>query len=248
MIILKLNEGVCEKKQKLWRKSKAKEEIFEYTRAGVIINNRAHFVISVNESNLCDESFKKMLMRYKGEIITSEKLQKYEFLTELLFDEKPYLKRAVFQNFKNIFSFEQAKTLNILVKDFNFDLKDELPLLLPKVKTLTVKIKDNLYTSDWQKKCFLEYGIKPKVVTDENSEVLSFDVVADFDNIKNKTLLVEFLGKTRTIYPDCEYLKISDELKFLRNFELEDSTICAVFGQNNSLLTDSNVYDKMIKN
>ena len=107
---------------------------------------------------------------------------------------------------------------------------------------------DNLYTSDWQKKCFLEYGIKPKVVTDENSEVLSFDVVADFDNIKNKTLFVEFLGKTRTIYPDCEYLKISDELKFLRNFELEDSTICAVFGQNNSLLTDSNVCDKMIKN
>ena len=57
MIILKLNEGVCEKKQKLWRKSKAKEEIFEYTRAGVIINNRAHFVISVNESNLSVGNF-----------------------------------------------------------------------------------------------------------------------------------------------------------------------------------------------
>ena len=230
MIILKLNEDVCKKKKRLWQKTSLKEELFDYTRAGVIINNRPHFIISVNENNLCDENFKKMLSRYKGEIITSEKLLKHEFLNELLFDEKPYIKRAMFKNFESLFKNKQAKMLNLLVVDFNFDLKEKLPMLLPNVKTLTVKVKDDFYIKDWQKKCFLEYGIKPNVVFADELRTFSYDVIADFDNIKNKTLFVEFLGETKTVNPANEFFQIPEELKFLKNFELENSTICAVFG------------------
>ena len=229
MIILKLNEDVSKKKKRLWQKINLKEELFDYTRAGVIINNRPHFVISVNENNLCDESFKKMLSRYKGEIITSEKLLKYEFLNELLFDEKPYIKRALFKNFESLLKNKEAKMLNLLVVDSDFDLKEKLPMLLPNVKTLTVKVKNNFFIKEWQKKCFLEYGVKPNVVFGEELHAFSYDVIADFDNIKYKTLFVEFLGETKTVNPANEFFEIPEELKFLKNFGLENSTICAAF-------------------
>ena len=230
MIILKLSGDVREKNRKFSRKNKSNEELLNYTRAGVIINNRPHFILSVNESNLCDENFKRLLQRYKGEIITSENLSKIEFINELLFNEKPYLKKAYFKNFIKLFNNEKSKLLNVFVADLNFDLKDELPQLLPKVKSLTIKVCDEFFIRDWQRECFLEYGVKPNVITDKDSRILSYDVVADFDEIKNKTFSIYFLGEQKTVYPDSEFLKIPEELKFLENFELENSTICAVFG------------------
>lgn len=230
MIILKLEEAKSEKRNKIRVKKKSNEILFNYTRAGLIINNKPHFVISVNESNLCDENFKALLKRYKGEIITSEKLAKYDFLNDLLFDEKPYLKKALFQNFIKLINNEKSKKLNVFVSDLTFDLKDELPLILPGVKSLTVRVADDFLTRDWQRKCFYEYGVKPRIVTEKDVQFLSYEVIADFDKIQNKTIIIEFFSEQKTIYPDCRFLEIPNELKFLENFDLDDSTICAVFG------------------
>ena len=51
MIILKLEEAKSEKRKKIRVKKKSNEILFNYTRAGLIINNKPHFVISVNEEN-----------------------------------------------------------------------------------------------------------------------------------------------------------------------------------------------------
>lgn len=233
MIILKLSEDVSEKKKKVWWKSKAKEELLKYSRAGLVIYNKPHFVVSVNESCLYDEQFKKMLERYKGEIITSEKLSKNEFINELLFDEKPYLKKVIFKSFCELLKNYESKSLNVFVGDNDFVLKEELPTILPYVKTLTVKLENEIYVREWQKSCFLEYGIKPKVVTESNFSILNYDVVADFDMIQNKSLKIEFEGEFKTILSDNKLLRIPDELRFLENFELENSTICAAFGAHN---------------
>ena len=109
MIILKLKEDVCEKRKKLRRKKKVNVDLFNYTRTGLIINNKPHFVISVEEKYLVDEDFKKLLERYKGEIVAGEKLSENEFINELLFDEKPYLKKAIFQSFLKLFNNEKSK-------------------------------------------------------------------------------------------------------------------------------------------
>ena len=230
MIILKLDDCSCEKRMKIRRRNKSGEALFDYTRAGVIVNNRPHFVISIKESTLCDEKFKKLLERYKGEIITGEKLSKNEFISNLLFDEKPYLKKALFQNFIRLFDSEKSKYLNVFVVDSKFDLKDEIPLLLPKIKSLTVKVNDEFLIRDWQRNCFLEYGVKPVVLSEKNSHFLDYDVFVDFDKLHNKSLCVDFLNEQKIIYPDIRFLAIPPELKFLEDFELESSTICAVFG------------------
>lgn len=230
MIILKLAEDVNEKKRRGFRKRKIKEELFDYSRAGVIINNKPHFIISVKEDCLCDERFRGLLERYKGEIVAGEKLSENEFVKELLFDEKPYLKKAVFQTFRKIFDTEKSKSFDVLVCDKNFILKDDLPQILPRIKSLTVKASDEFLLKEWQRECFLEFGVKPKIICDDSSVFFGYDVVADFDNIKNRALELEFLGEYKIITPDSSYMRVSDELKFLKNFELENSTICAAFG------------------
>lgn len=233
MIILKLNEDVNEKKKKMWWKSKAKDDLLKYSRAGLIIYNKPHFIISVNESCLYEEQFKKMLERYKGEIITSEKLSKNEFINELVFDEKPFLKKAIFKSFCELLKKYKSKSLNVFIADIDFVLKEELPQILPYVKTLTVKVEDEIYIRDWQRQCFLEYGIKPQVITGGNFSILNYDVVADFDMVQNKSLKIEFEGEYKTLFSDNRLLSVPEELKFLENFELENSTICAAFGSHN---------------
>ncbi len=229
MIILKLNEDVTEKRKKLKRKRKVNEDLFNYTRMGLIINNKPHFVISVEEKNLVDEDFKRILSRYKGEIIASEKLSENEFINGLLFDEKPFMKKAIFQNFIKLFNNEKSKQLNVFVCDISFDLKDEIPLLLPKIKTLTVKVSDDFCVRDWQRGCFFEYGVKPNIVTDSNTDFIKYDVVANFDSINNKMLRIEFQNEIKEIYPERKFLELTNELRFLSEFGLSESTICAAF-------------------
>jgi hypothetical protein len=229
MIILKLKEDVCEKRKKLRRKKKVHVDLFNYTRTGLIINNKPHFVISVEEKYLVDEDFKKLLERYKGEIVAGEKLSENEFINELLFDEKPYLKKAIFQSFFKLFNNEKSKHFNVFVSDSAFELKEELPLLLPKIKTLTVNISNDFGVRDWQRKCFFEYGVKPNIVTDSNADFLKYDVAADFDSINNKTLRIDFQNERKVIYPERKFLELPDELKILSEFGLCESTICAAF-------------------
>lgn len=229
MIILKLKEDVTEKRRKIRRKKKVDEDLFNYTRTGLIINNKPHFVISVEEKYLIDEDFKRILSRYKGEIIASEKLLENEFINGLLFDEKPFLKKAIFQSFIKLFNNEKSKLLSVFVSDISFDLKDELPLLLPKIKTLTVKISDDFSVRDWQRKCFFEYGVKPNIVTDSNADFFKYDVVADFDSINNKMLRIDFQNEIKEIYPERKFLELTNELEILSGFGLSESTICAAF-------------------
>ena len=108
-----------------------------------------------------------------------------------------------------------------------------MPEILPYVKTLTVKVEDEIYIRDWQRQCFLEYGIKPQVITGSNFSILNYDVVADFDMVQNKSLKIEFEGEYKTLFSDNRFLSVPEELKFLENFELENSTICAAFGSHN---------------
>ena len=229
MIILKLNDDIYEKKKKRFRKNRVNEELFDFTRSGVIINNRPHFVISIKERDLCDENFKRLLERYKGEIITSPKLSENEFINELLFDEKPYLKKAIFQSFIKLFNNEKSKSLNVFVSDITFELKEELPLLLPKIKTLTVNVSNDFLVRDWQRECFFEYGVKPNIVTDSNADFLKYDVVADFDSINNKILRIDFQNEIKEVYPERKFLELTKELKVLSEFGLSESTICAAF-------------------
>lgn len=229
MIILKLKDDATEKRRKIRRKKKVNEDLFNYTRMGLIINNKPHFVISVEEKYLVDEDFKRILSRYKGEIIASEKLSENEFVKGLLFDEKPYLKKAIFQNFFKLFSNEKSKHLSVFVSDITFELKEELPLLLPKIKTLTVNVSDDFLVRDWQRECFFEYGVKPNIVTDSNADFLKYDVVADFDSINNKMLRIDFQNEIKEIYPERKFLELTNELEILSEFGLSESTICAAF-------------------
>ena len=229
MIILKLKEDVTEKRRKIRRKKKVDEDLFNYTRTGLIINNKPHFVISVEEKYLIDEDFKRILSRYKGEIIASEKLLENEFINGLLFDEKPFLKKAIFQSFIKLFNNEKSKLLSVFVSDITFELKEELPLLLPKIKTLTVKVSNDFGMRDWQRKCFFEYGVKPNIVTDSNADFLKYDVVADFDSINSKMLRIDFQNEIKEIYPERKFLELTNELEILSGFGLSESTICAAF-------------------
>ena len=59
------------------------------------------------------------------------------------------------------------------------------------------------------------------------------DIIKDGRHLPSFLIMMrldKFFSEQKTIYPDCRFLEIPNELKFLENFDLDDSTICAVFG------------------
>ncbi|MBE6747661.1 MAG: hypothetical protein E7557_00320 [Ruminococcaceae bacterium] len=230
MIILKLNEETPVSKKESKRKSKKrKEQLFDYSRSGIVINNKPHFVISVSQNTLEDFEFQKLLSKYKGSIVASQNLENEPILNELLFDSKPFKKKALFESFKSTVFSKAYINYRVLICDFNFYLRSEIPGILPFVKSVTIATENVEASEVWKTECFLEYGVKPDIVHKDRIRYDAFDVVADFETIDDNKLQVNVLGEEVTFYPSFKYLEIPDELKILENFELSNTTICAAF-------------------
>ena len=90
MIILKLNSEVNVKRQKnrMLKRRVSEEKLFDYSRSGIVINNKPHFVISVSPDTLEDLEFQKLISKYKGSVVASENLEKIDWLKDILFDLK----------------------------------------------------------------------------------------------------------------------------------------------------------------
>jgi hypothetical protein len=58
---------------------------------------------------------------------------------------------------------------------------------------------------------------------------LNFDIVADFEKIKDNTLEVTVFDEVRTIYPNVRFSRVPDELKVLENFNISNFVICSAF-------------------
>ena len=230
MIILKLNEEASVSKKELKRKlRKRKEQLFDYSRSGIVINNKPHFVISVSQNTLEDFEFQKLLSKYKGSIVASQNLENEPMLNELLFDSKPFRKKALFESFKSTIFSRAYINYRVLIYDSDFYLKSEISEILPFVKSVTIATENSGDSEVWKTECFLEYGVKPDVVRKDKIRYDAFDVVADFEKIDDNKILVNVLGKEIAFYPSFKYLEIPDELKILESFELSNTTICAAF-------------------
>ncbi len=231
MIILRLaEEQNTQKKRSLKRKKRnVKEELFNYSRSGIIIDNKPHFVISVTEKTLEDFEFQQLLDKYKGSIIVPENLETQPEISKLVFDATPFMKKAVFENFRIMICNGDYKDATLLIKDMDFLLSDEIPRLLPYVKSITVYTSSLKSVKEWQENCFVEYGVKPKVVSDEKASFMKFDIFADFENIENDYLKISIYNEIKKIYPNFKFLQIPDELKILENFNISKKMICAAF-------------------
>ena len=232
MIILKLDREVKNerKKRKVRKRKDVGEKLFDYSRSGIVINNKPHFVISVSEDTLEDIEFQKLISKYKGSVVASENLEKIDWLKDILFDLKPFKKKIFFESLKNKLKSKEFISLSLLIIDYDLTLLYEITEILPFVKNIVVLTNSKTDTSDWENSCFSEYGIKP-IVT-RNSGIYNekyYDMVADFEKIEENELILNISGEKTILYPFFKLLEVPEELKILENLDLSKTTICGAF-------------------
>ncbi len=234
MIILKLNDElkVTKNNLKKTKRRKAKENVLNFSRSGVVIDNKPHFVISVSGEILEDEEFLRMLDGYKGNIIASKSLEQNKSLKDILFDTKPYIKKAIFENFYIFLKNSNFKTKNLLIKDSDFLFYDKISELFPYVKTVSVITDNETKKEAVSEECFYEYGIKPVFLTEYDVCSEKYDIFADFENVEDNKLKLRLLNEEKYLYPNFKYLEIPEELDILKSFDLTNTTICAAFKKN----------------
>ncbi|MBR2875894.1 MAG: hypothetical protein IKC01_02035, partial [Clostridia bacterium] len=172
-----------------------------------------------------------LLKNYKGELVVSEELENDEFVSELIFDNKPYLKKAVFESFYRFLTNGNFRDCNLLIFDENFMFKNKLCGIIPYVKSLTVIVKSNFDYLLWQGSCFAEYGVKPLVLEKEPESLDSFDIIANFNEFADERVVVSVKNQNQSFYPDYKYLQVPDELKILEGYNVKNSLLCAAFKQ-----------------
>ena len=232
MIILKLDREVkgARRKNRIKKRKVGNEKIFNYSRSGIVINNKPHFVISVSEDTLEDLEFQKLISKYKGLVVASENLEKIEWLRDVLFDLRPFKKKILFESLKNKLKNKDYINLSLLIIDFDLTLLYEIPEILPFVKNVGVLTKSKTDTTDWENTCFSQYGVKPVVM--RNSGIYNekfYDIIADFEKIEENELTLNISGETTVLYPFFKLLEVPDELKILENLDLSKTTICGAF-------------------
>ncbi len=232
MIILKLNneEKLVPGQVKRRRKQrKYKEQVFEFSRSGIIINNKPHFVVSVNRATLQDAEFKALLSRYRGSVIPCEQLEKDAFVNEVSFNTAPFLKKALFSSFEKYVKNKEFLGSDVLLLDTDLSLKNEVVRIIPYIKKLTIATDNFALCEDWRNQCFFEFGVKPELVRKERVNPNAFRVVADFENLSENKLNVLVNGEKVAFYPDYRFLEIPCELALLEELEISRTMICAAF-------------------
>lgn len=232
MIILKLDREVKNerKKRKVRKRKVGGEKLFDYSRSGIVINNKPHFVISVSEDTLEDLEFQKLISKYKGSVVASENLEKIDWLKDILFDLKPFKKKILFESLKNKLKSKEFISLSLLIIDYDLTLLYEITEILPFVKNIAVLTNSKTDTSVWENTCFSEYGIKPFVI--RNSGIYNekyYDIVADFEKIEENELILNISGEKTILHPFFKLLEVPEELKILENLDLSKTTICGAF-------------------
>ncbi len=232
MIILKLDTEVKGERRKNRNKKRklSSEKLFDYSRSGIVINNKPHFVISVSEDTLEDLEFQKLISKYKGSVVASENLEKIDWLKDILFDLKPFKKKILFESFKNKLKNKEFISRSLLIIDYDLTLLYEIPEILPFVKNVSLLTNSKTDTTDWENSCFSEYGVKPVIIRNKaNSNENYYDMIADFEKIEDNKLTLNILDEETVLYPFFKSLEVPDELKILENLDLSKTTICGAF-------------------
>ena len=232
MIILKLNTDATEKRRRksLLKRRVSDERLFDYSRSGIVINNKPHFVISVSQDTLEDLEFQKLISKYKGSVVVSQNLEEIEWLKEILFDLKPFRKKILFESFKNKLRGKELINSDLLIVDYDLTLLEELTEILPFVKNITVLTHSKINTEKWENNCFFEYGVKPVFIRNEQFfNMKNFDTVADFEKIDDNKLHLIVSGEEMVLYPFFKFLEVPEELRILEKLDLSNTTICGAF-------------------
>ncbi len=232
MIILKLNSEVNVKRpknRKLKRRT-SEEKLFDYSRSGIVINNKPHFVISVSPDTLEDLEFQKLISKYKGSVVASENLEKIDWLREILFDLKPFRKKILFESLKNKLKNKEFINFNLLIIDYDLTLLGDIQDVLPFIKNIGILTHSKNNTTEWENNCFSKYGVKPVFIRNEHFlNLKNYDVIADFEKIDDNKLYLNVLGEEAILYPFFKFLEVPEELKILENLDLSKTTICGAF-------------------
>lgn len=232
MIILKLSSETIEKrpKNRIIKRKSNNEKLFNYSRSGIVINNKPHFVISVSEDTLEDLEFQKLISKYKGSVVASQNLEKIDWLRDILFDLKPFKKKILFESLKNKLKNKKFISLSLLIIDYDLTLLYEITEILPFVKNIAVLTNSKTDTSVWENTCFSEYGVKPVVIRNKGGDnIKNYDIIADFEKIEDNRLTINMSGEESVLYPFFKLLEVPDELKILENLDLSKTTICGAF-------------------
>jgi hypothetical protein len=232
MIILKLNSEVNVKRQKnrMLKRRVSEEKLFDYSRSGIVINNKPHFVISVSPDTLEDLEFQKLISKYKGSVVASENLEKIDWLREILFDLKPFRKKILFESLKNKLKNKEFINFNLLIIDYDLTLLGDIQDVLPFIKNIGILTHSKNNTTDWENNCFSEYGVKPVFIRNEHFlNRKNYDVIADFEEIDDNKLHLNVSGEEAILYPFFKFLEVPEELKILENLDLSKTTICGAF-------------------
>ena len=232
MIILKLDSDVKKEKRnrRILKRTVGSEKLFDYSRSGIVINNKPHFVISVSQDTLEDLEFQKLIYKYKGSVVVSENLEKIDWIKEILFDLKPFRKKILFESFKRKLESKDYINSNLLIIDYDLTLLSEITGILPFVKNIGILTRDENNTKEWENNCFSEYGVKPVFIRKEHFLNWGiYDVIADFEKIDDNKLYLDISGDKIVLYPFFKFLEVPEELKILENLDLSKTTICGAF-------------------
>lgn len=230
MLIVKIEEDSNTKlTRKIKFKRKDKSEILNYSSSGIVINNKPHFVINVTEKMLENEEFAMLLNNYKGNVLVNENFETHNALKNLIFDVKPYIKRAIFENLLLLLKTGKFKRFNLLLNDNDLTLKNELHYILPYVKSLTVTTESFLDFEKFKDECFCEYGVKPTITNRGYVYESEYDLIFDFEKINDNELEYFAINKYEYLYPNFEYLEVPEGVKILENYNISRTMLCAAF-------------------
>lgn len=229
MIIIKLNNEINDTRNYFLKLLLGKKD--NILRDYAVIGNKRFDIYSMTCSDLSLPEVQRILRIKKGRLLEALNTEQNDFLSEYLFDKKPYYKRALLSSV-NKYIKQSGEQLSVAVFDESFLWCDEYNSLAKSVRAFTLVTSETISAQNFAKKIYCEYGLS--VVVRQQYPLSAYDLYIDFSNIeKDGSLNIIYKGESMLIYPDNKYFESDNEVLELMKHGVPIKCACAVLRDNN---------------
>ncbi len=197
----------------------------------MVIRNKPFDIYSMTYNELTSTETHRLFRMNKGKILESLNTEQNDFLSEYLFDKKPYFKRALLSSV-NKFIKQLGEQLSVVICDDFFLLCEEYEALAESVRGLALVTSETAKLNSFADKIYYEYGLR--VVVKQQLALSGYDLSLDFSKIeKDGSLNIIYRGAYVHIYPDNLYFEPDDDVLRLMEQGVPIKCACAVLRDNN---------------
>ena len=229
LLIIKLKDETNDTRNYFLRLLLGKKD--DITRDFALIGSEPFDIYSMTYSDLISNEAQRLLQMNKGKILESLNSEQNDFLREYLFDEKPYLKRALLSSV-NKFIKGLDEQISVAVCDDAFIECKEYFSLAGSVRGFTLLTAESEIVDSFLDKSYYEYGLK--VVVRQQFLFSEYDLLLDFSGMeKDGGIKMICKGEYVPVYFDNSYFEPDDEVSALMNYGVPLKCACAVLRDKN---------------